>query len=53
MIDIATIIIDIATISEKFTWNFDITETQNCGHHSLMVLNSDWPSLGCLFSIIA
>jgi hypothetical protein len=27
--------------------------TQNCGHPTLMVLNSDWSSLGCFFSIIA
>jgi hypothetical protein len=45
------IIIDFATISEKFTWNFDF-ETQNCDHPTLMVLNSDWSSLECLFSII-
>jgi hypothetical protein len=50
----AKIIIDIATISEKFTWNFDFetTATQNYGHPTLMVLNSKWSILG-LFSIIA
>jgi hypothetical protein len=37
------IIIDIAT---KF-------EIQNCDHPTLIVLNSDWSSLGCLFSITA
>jgi hypothetical protein len=41
------VIIDIATISEKFTWNFDfeIPATQNCGHPTSMVLNSDWSGL--------
>jgi hypothetical protein len=48
-------IIDNATISEKFTWNFDFetSATKNCSHRTLMVINSDWSSLGCLFSIIA
>jgi hypothetical protein len=47
-------IIDIVTLSEKLTWTFDFETpaTQNCGHPILMVLNSDWSSLGCLFSII-
>jgi hypothetical protein len=30
-----------------------VNGTQNWGHPTLMVLNSDWLSLGCLFSIIA
>jgi hypothetical protein len=29
-----------------------IPAMQNCGHPILMVLNSDWSSLGCLFSKI-
>jgi hypothetical protein len=38
----------------KVDWNFDfeIPATQNCGHPTLMVLNYDWSSLGCLFSIL-
>jgi hypothetical protein len=32
---------------------FEILATQNCGHSTLMVLNSDWSSLGCLFSVVA
>jgi hypothetical protein len=53
----AEVIIDIATISGKFTWNFvDMvlrnSGKANCCHPALMVLNSDWSSLGCLLSII-
>jgi hypothetical protein len=48
----AEVIIDIATISGKFTWNFvDMVLRNpgkaNCCHPALMVLNSDWSSLGC------
>jgi hypothetical protein len=44
----AKVVIDIAIISEKFSWNFDVL---NCGHPTLVVLSSDWSSSHVFFRL--